>query len=122
MYLSEQPLAVAARSRRRRHPRVQVQCRARIVIAGRHYAGYLDNISQAGARLRTISPIRKIGAVTLKLPDLPPLRCQLCWTDTYHAGVIFHLPLTSRQLHDWVASRSNASLQVDVAEVLELAV
>jgi len=91
---------------RRRHPRIGVQCRARINIGARQYAGYIHNISERGAKLRTISSIRKLGKITLRLPDLPPLHCRLCWTDAYHAGVIFELPLSKQELRQWVESRS----------------
>ena len=91
---------------RRRHPRYEVQCRARIQIGKRQYAGYIHNISESGARLRTISSIRKLGNVILRLPDLPPLKCQLRWTDAYHAGVIFELPLGKAELGGWVRSRA----------------
>jgi hypothetical protein len=100
------PAAVAERPpKRRRFPRHAVQCRARIHIGACHYAGYLQNISQAGAKLRTITPIRKPGPVLLRLPDLPPLRCQLRWTDAYNAGVSFELGLTRAQLVEWLDSR-----------------
>jgi hypothetical protein len=91
---------------RRRHPRYEVQCRARIQIGNRQYAGYIHNISESGARLRTISSIRKLGKVILRLPDLPPLKCQLRWTDAYHAGVIFELPLGKVELGRWVRNRA----------------
>ena len=48
---------------RRRSERYEVQCRARIVIGKRHYAGYILDISQRGAKLRTITPIRNAGNV-----------------------------------------------------------
>jgi hypothetical protein len=72
---------------RRQLPRHEIQRRARIHIGTRHYAGYLQNISEAGAKLRTITPIRKLGTVLLRLPDLPPLRCELRWTDAFNAWV-----------------------------------
>ncbi len=90
---------------RRRFPRFEVQCRAKIRIGKRYYAGYIHNISEAGAKLRTISSIRKIGAVTLQLPDLPPVQCRLCWTNAYHAGVLFNRPLTKNELQRWMARR-----------------
>lgn len=91
---------------RRRFPRFAVQCRARILIGKRQYAGYIHNISEGGAKLRTVSSIRRIGKVVLRLPDLPPLRCRLSWTDAYHAGVVFELRLTKAQLRRWVESRA----------------
>jgi len=105
MYLSCRVPAAEPRAQRRRFPRFEVQCRARIIIGTRHYAGYLHNISRGGARLRTISPIRKLGCVLLRLPDLRPLQCRLRWTDSYHAGVSFELPLSRSELSGWAASR-----------------
>jgi hypothetical protein len=91
---------------RRRFPRYAVQCRARIVIGQRHYAGYIHDISEGGAKLRTVSPIRRLGKVVLRLPDLPQLRCRLSWTDAYHAGVAFERCLTKSDLRHWVRNRA----------------
>ena len=123
MFLSDQPTCVPPKAQRRRFPRIQIQCRARILIGTRHYAGYLDNIGRGGARLRTISAIRKVGAVVLRLPDLPPLRCRLCWTDSYHAGVMFEMPLTADELRTWMESRSNSNgggwVEANFVELIE---
>lgn len=91
---------------RRRFSRYAIQCRARIVIGRRHYAGYIQDISEGGARLRTVSSIRKPGNVVLRLPDLPPIKCRLSWTDAYHAGVSFECRLTKGQLEHWVEGRA----------------
>lgn len=96
---------------RRQSPRFHVRCRARINIASRHYAGYVDNIAEGGAKLRTLSPIGRIGEVVVRLPDLGSLRAKLCWTDRYNAGVRFDVPLTARQLMIWLENRSSASLR-----------
>jgi hypothetical protein len=109
MYLSHAFDEARPTRQRRRHPRFEVQCRARIRIGTRQYAGYIHNISERGAKLRTISSIRKLGKVVLRLPDLPLLKCRLAWTDAYHAGVMFELPLTKAQLKGWVESRAAAS-------------
>ena len=90
---------------RRQHARYGIQCRARIQIGKRHYAGYIQDISEAGAKLRTVSSIRRLGDVILRLPDLPSLKCQLRWTDAYHAGVVFELPLTKEQFDHWISGR-----------------
>lgn len=110
-------------AQRRQYPRFEVQCRARIIIGTRHYAGYLHNISNGGARLRTISMIGKPGSVTLRLPDLPALRCRLCWTDAYNAGVQFEIGLAMRELRAWLRSRSTtgANPRRGLAEFAELA-
>jgi hypothetical protein len=101
---------------RRKFPRHEVMCRARIRIGSRQYAGYLHNIGQGGARLRTITPIRRVGNVILRLPDLPPLRCQLRWTDSYNAGVAFELTLSRSELSAWARSRSATDPQHDMAD------
>ena len=44
MYLSCRVPAAEPRAQRRRFPRFEVQCRARIIIGTRHYAGYLHNL------------------------------------------------------------------------------
>lgn len=97
-------------TRRRRYRRLEIQCRARIRIGNRQYAGYLDNISQGGARLRTVSEIRDLGTVCLRIPDLPPLNCELRWTDSFTAGVSFAVPLTEAQLLRWARTRSSFRL------------
>jgi hypothetical protein len=91
---------------RRRFPRYAVQCRARIIIGRRQYAGYVQDVSEGGARLRTVTSIRKLGNVVLRLPDLPPLNCRLRWTDAYHAGVVFERRLTKAQLRQWIQTRA----------------
>jgi len=105
MYHSD-PGAWATSHARRRYPRLEIQCRARILIGKRHYTGYLHNISRGGAKLRTITPIHQLGKVLLRLPDLPPLRCTLRWTDSYNAGVSFELALTRNDLANWAQTRS----------------
>jgi hypothetical protein len=125
MYLSDQAQPAEHIPQRRRFPRFDVQCRARIRIGTRQYAGYIHNISQGGAKLRTISPIRKVGAVILRLPDLPPLRCRLCWADAYNAGVAFEIALSRSELGRWAKSRSEfrhpeEGTDCEFAELVEL--
>lgn len=105
MYLADGQASSAAKCRRK-EPRFNIQCRVRIRIGNRHYAGYIHNISRGGARLRTISPIRKFGPVVLTLPDLPALRCELRWTDAYNAGVAFERALASAAFSKWATARS----------------
>jgi hypothetical protein len=106
MYQSDPKTWVKANPQRRRFQRLDIQCRARIRIGKRQYAGYLHNISLGGAKLRTITPIGRLGNVILRLPDLPPLKCTLRWTNAYNAGVSFELPLTRAMLKEWTEARS----------------
>lgn len=98
---------------RRKFPRFEVQCRAKIHIGMRHYAGYLHNIGQGGAKLRMISPIRKPGKVILRLPDLPAMPCELRWTDSYNAGVAFEVALPRKTLSEWAKGRLEVRPQTD---------
>lgn len=122
MYLSDVTPAAKLRPRRREYSRIEIRCRARIRIGNRQYAGYIHNISQGGAKLITISPIRGLGRVILRLPDLPPMRCQLRWTDAYSAGVEFDLALSASTLSEWVQNRSAtvSTPRMEVAEIEEL--
>lgn len=125
MYLADGFELSRSRVQRRRFSRLNIQCRARIRIGTRQYAGYIHNISRGGAKLRTISPIRKVGAVILRLPDLRPLRCRLCWADAYHAGVMFEIPLTAKELRLWAEDRSHVEdvhlgLNAEIADLTEL--
>lgn len=115
MYLSREFERSEPVLQRRRFARVEIQCRARIRIGPRQYAGYIHNISRGGAKLRTISPIRRLGVVMLRLPDLPPLSCRLRWTDSYHAGVMFEIPIPAAEFRQWAKGRS-ALWQADWAE------
>ena len=98
---------------RREHPRLDIQCRARIRIGTRQYAGYLHNISQGGAKLRTITPIRGLGKVILRLPDMPAMQCRLRWSDSYIAGVSFERTLTRAELVAWSKMRP-ATVELDL--------
>ena len=107
MYHSNPQSWIAEEASRREFARLQIDCRARIRIGNRQYAGYLHNISQGGAKLRTITPIHRVGAVILRLPDLPPLHCDLRWTDSYNAGVMFGTKLSEDALLRWAETRTS---------------
>jgi len=90
---------------RREHARLAVQARARIRIGKRSYAGYIENISEGGARIVTLTPIRRSGPVTITVPDLKPLRGDLRWSDGCVGGVQFLLKLDAKALHHWLGLR-----------------
>lgn len=120
MYVADSQTFEDVRPQRRKSFRHDVQCRARIRIGTRQYAGYIHNISEGGAKLRTITPIHKAGRVILRLPDLPPLRCELRWKDSYNAGVAFELKLPRRELARWLQSRSSGGAPPSLLEFAEL--
>lgn len=117
MYASKPHNADEVRLERRKFDRLGLQCRARIVIGSRHYVGRLDNISAGGAKLTTDSPIGGVGNVLLKLPNLEPLRCQLRWSDSFHAGVSFEPPLSTAALANWLETRSSNAFECEIVGV-----
>jgi hypothetical protein len=110
MYLSA-PIELLHPHERRQRPRRDIQCRARIRIGNRQYAGYIQNISRGGAQLRTITPIRRLGQVILRLPDMPPIRCGLRWSGPYNAGVAFETELSPQEFATWTRGRSGGTLR-----------
>ena len=94
-----------AATERRAFTRHMVRAHARLRIGNRQYAAFLVNISRGGAKISTVTPIQDHGDVSLRLPDLLPIRGKLRWNSATEGGVIFCLPLLPDQLADWVDSR-----------------
>ena len=109
---------------RRRVERIDLRCRARIVIGTRHYAGWIDDISCAGAQLQTLTAIGRLGSVLLRLPDLRPLQCTLHWSNSHKAGVSFELPLSVQEFSAWVRGRAELTphmRRLTIADITDLA-
>lgn len=97
---------------RRASDRFDIRCPAGIRVGERRYAGYIDNISEAGARLRTVGRLCKLGPVSLQLPGLPGLTGHVRWSDSHDAGVRFDTALSKPQLARWI--RRSLGLAEDV--------
>lgn len=102
------PVSARPAPTRREFDRLNVRCRARIRIGKREYAGLIENISNGGARIVTLTPIRGLGPVNLRLPDLPPLGGHIRWIEPHGGGVCFELALSEATLDEWAKSRVNA--------------
>lgn len=89
----------------RQFTRVPVRCRARIQIGKRHYTGYVENLSEGGAKLVTFTPIRSSGKVLLRMPDLPPLKGDLRWADGTAGGMAFSRKLAAEEVAEWASYR-----------------
>ena len=90
---------------KREFARLPVQARARIRIGKRAYAGYIEDISEGGARIVTLTPIRGPGPVLLQMPDLAPLAGELRWYDGCVAGIRLRMKLDNVLLHHWLSLR-----------------
>ena len=53
----------------------------------------------------TYTPIQDAGKVIVRIPDLPPLKGELRWSDGTAAGMAFCLRLSSEQLSEWARTR-----------------
>lgn len=89
----------------RQFVRLPVQARARIRIGKRAYAGYIEEISEGGARIVTLTPIRGAGPVVVQVPDLEPLNGELRWFAGRVAGIRFRLKLDAIVMHHWLSLR-----------------
>jgi hypothetical protein len=92
-------------SDRRKSARLSLRCRARIRIGNRAYAGYIEDISNDGARVRTLTPVHGSGPVCLIIPDLPPMRGHIRWMEPHGAGVCFSMSVCASVLAEWARSR-----------------
>ena len=90
---------------KREFERLSVQARAKIRIGKRAYAGYIENISEGGACIVTLSPIKDTGPVIVTVPDLRPLAGELRWSNGCVGGVQFRLKLHPEVLHQWLSLR-----------------
>jgi hypothetical protein len=90
---------------RRRSPRLNLRCRARIRIGKREYAGYIEDISSEGAKVRTLTRIDRVGPVCLIIPDLPPMRGHIRWMEPHGGGVCFSMSVCASVLAEWARSR-----------------
>lgn len=102
----QQPPKARNRFGKREFARVPVQACARIRIGKRAYAGYIEDISEGGARIVTLTPIRAAGPVIMTVPDLKPLLGDLRWNDGCVGGVQFSLRLDAVTLGEWLSRRT----------------
>ena len=89
----------------RQHERLDLRCPVRIRIGNRQYAGYLENISEGGAKVRTLTPINGIGKVQLTLPGLGPMEGSLRWISSGEVGLGFTLQKHALTVAGWMRSR-----------------
>jgi hypothetical protein len=89
-----------------RLPRLQVSCPGRLQIGSRAYPVRLCDISEGGAKVEMRTPMKKLSATTLRLPDLPPVPGFVRWVNDTRLGIGFEEPLPHNVLARWAESRA----------------
>lgn len=87
---------------RRRMPRATVERDGTLRMESLVYPVTLFDISPAGARIRGARPIATQGPASLRLPELEPIGCRICWINGEDAGLKFNAPLEMRALEEWI--------------------
>lgn len=88
-----------------RLPRLEVSCPGRLQIGSRTYPVRLCDISEGGAKVQMRTPMRKLSAAILRLPDLPPALGYVRWVDDLRLGMGFDEPLPHHVLARWAEPR-----------------
>lgn len=96
-----------AQEERRSSPRLEIDCRATLRVNARFYYGRARDISAGGARFATSQSLKRPGPAVLMLPDLPPLRSEIRWTQGNEFGLAFDEIIPAEALERWVADRSH---------------
>lgn len=96
---------VAERHHRPRVPRIAATARCRIREGSRIYTAQLKNISLGGVGLNADVNLAGHTELIVSIPDLPPLRALLRWSDGQAAGLSFAQPLRFESLALWLRNR-----------------
>ncbi|WP_165357343.1 PilZ domain-containing protein [Sphingosinicella sp. CPCC 101087] len=95
---------------RRRMPRVEVSCPARLEMGPRNLLVTVHDISQGGAKIETPFPLEVDRDIVLSPERLQPLTGRTVWVDGCVAGVSFEPELDWQALMPWLRSRRDAPL------------
>ena len=90
---------------RRRMPRVEVACPARLETGSRNLLVTVRDISQGGARLEAPFPIDPDSPAVLTPEGLTPLAGRIIWVDGCTAGIAFEPELDWQSLMPWLRAR-----------------
>lgn len=102
--ISSEEISLAGEQRQQE--RLIMRCPARVRIGNRQYAAYLENISEGGAKIRTLTQIVSAEKVSLLLPDLDPINGKLRWSSGEEGGLVFMSSEDVKRLRTWIADRA----------------
>lgn len=89
-------------SRRRAMPRVSLRAAVTIRTVGRTCGATLCDISSIGARVRTRSRLGVGDSAMVALPDMPPIRAYVRWSDGEESGLAFDTPIPMQVIARWL--------------------
>lgn len=95
---------------RRSVPRVTTAARAIVRSGGRATAAELCDISSFGARVRTRRALKPESPAVIDLPDLPPIRAYVRWSDGCESGMVFATPIPMQVIGHWIDRRLRVSV------------
>ena len=98
-----------APSRRRSSPRIDAVAGTLIRTDGRSLTATLCDVSATGARLQLRKESAVGAALTISLPDLPPMRAFRRWQHGADLGVAFETPLPIEIIARWLDGRVSLS-------------
>jgi len=100
----------APAARRRAYPRAPASGFAILRTGGRQYSATLCDISASGAKIVTAKPVEAGRTAVLLLPDLPPLRGFVRWSQGRDTGLIFETPIPIQVITDWLIANPQPTI------------
>ena len=85
-----------------RAPRVELGIKARVRLGATYRSVTLINISQGGAKLRSVDPLAEEQKLVLLVEGLPPLTGRVRWSRGEEAGIAFYEAVPFDVLAQWV--------------------
>lgn len=95
---------------RRRLPRVELRCPARLETGGRSEAVHTRDVSQGGAKIETLAALAPGTPARLTLDGLLPAEGTVRWCENGLAGIAFSPELGWQELMPWLKDRRDAAL------------
>lgn len=94
--------------RSRSLPRIKVNSRGWLKVGSRTFCVVLQEISQGGAKIQTLTSIIDSGNVVLCLPELPSIAGVVRWAGGTDVGISFNESLPFDLLARWIQARRAA--------------
>ena len=90
---------------RSRPPRLQVNCKANVKLAGTYYNVEVHDISLGGIKVEPIEEYCLGKKVIVVVESLRPVRGEVRWFSDRRAGIVFERPLSFEELAEWIGKR-----------------